>query len=271
MLSMMPDLLGQANQRQTTRRGWRCGGPRPGWQLNQAHDLCQTISRVCCTPRLSSSRSERTTGRSWCCNVTRALDASWNALSLGFGGAQFLHKASDNVLPMIARQWLFMQCWWHWDSNCPPSRRSSSFQRWSKPLRLDTHRRERCATPAILPGYFADDGQPAAPPFATVHHCERLLENFPSCMRNRLGTMLKVHPWVPLANESMKRQSAGIVHRREAPDKAERRRSALDWRRQGPRHRQSSGAQLAEGRGVRAGDMDFEKSDHESGGCAGGE
>ena len=90
-------------------------------------------------------------------------------------------------------------------------------------------------------------------------------------MRNRLGTMLKVHPWVPLANESMKRQSAGIVHRREAPDKAERRRSALDWRRQGPRHRQSSGAQLAEGRGVRAGDMDFEESDHESGGCAGGE
>ena len=42
-------------------------------------------------------------------------------------------------------------------------------------------------------------------------------------------------------------------------------------RRQGPRHRQSSGAQLAEGRGVRAGDMDFEESDHESGGCAGGE
>ena len=133
MLSMMPDLLGQANQRQTTRRGWRCGGPRPGWQLNQAHDLCQTISRVCCTPRLSSSRSERTTGRSWCCNVTRALDASWNALSLGFGGAQFLHRASDNVLPMIARQWLFMHFWWHWDSNCPPSRRSSSFQRCSKP------------------------------------------------------------------------------------------------------------------------------------------
>ena len=83
-------------------------------------------------------------------------------------------------------------------------------------------------------------------------------------MRNRLGTMLKVHPWVQQANESMKRQRAGIVHRREAPDKAERRRSALDWRRQGPRHRQSSGAQLAEGRGVRAGDMDFEKSDHES-------
>ena len=83
--------------------------------------------------------------------------------------------------------------------------------------------------------------------------------------------MLKVHPWVQQANESMKRQSAGIVHRREAPDKAERRRSALDWRRQGPRHRQSSGAQLAEGRGVRAGDMDFEESDHESGGCAGGE
>ena len=49
MLSMMPDLLGQANQRQTTRRGWRCGGPRPGWQLNQAHDLCQTISRICCS------------------------------------------------------------------------------------------------------------------------------------------------------------------------------------------------------------------------------
>ena len=120
MLSMMPDLLGKANQRQTTRQGWRCGGARPSWQQNQAHDLCQTISRVCCTPRLSSSRSERTTGRSWCCNVTRALDASWNALSLGFGGAQFLHRASDNVLPMIARQWLFMQCWWHWDSNCPP-------------------------------------------------------------------------------------------------------------------------------------------------------
>ena len=133
MLSMMPDLLGKANQRQTTRRGWRCGGARPGWQQNQAHDLGQTISRVCCTPRLSSSRSERTTGRSWCCNVTRALDASWNALSLGFGGAQFLHRASDNVLPMIARQWLFMHFWWHWDSNCPPSRRSSSFQRCSKP------------------------------------------------------------------------------------------------------------------------------------------
>ena len=95
MLSMMPDLLRKAKQRQTTRRGWRCGGARPGWQQNQAHDLGQTISRVCCTPRLSSSRSERTTGRSWCCNVTRALDASWNALSLGFGGAQFLHRASD--------------------------------------------------------------------------------------------------------------------------------------------------------------------------------
>ena len=93
MLSMMPDLLGKANQRQTTRRGWRCGGARPGWQQSQAHDLCHTISRVCCTPRLSSSRSERTTGRTWCCNVTRALDASWNALSLGFAGAQFLHSA----------------------------------------------------------------------------------------------------------------------------------------------------------------------------------
>ena len=100
-------------------------------------------------------------------------------------------------MPTIARQWLFMQCWWHWDSNCPPSPRSSSFQRWSKPLRLDTHRTERCATPAILPGYFADDGQPAAPPFATVHHCERLLDNFPTCMRNRSGTMLRVHPWEP--------------------------------------------------------------------------
>ena len=47
--------------------------------------------------------------------------------------------------------------------------------------------------------------------------------------------------------------------------------SPVNGRRQGPRHRQSSGAQLAEGRGVRAGDMDFEESDHESGGCAGGE
>ena len=127
------DLLRKAKQIHTTRQGWRRAGAQPGWQQNQAHDLGQTISRVCCTPRLSSSRSERTTGRSWCCNVTRALDASWNALSLGFGGAQFLHRASDNVLPMIARQWLFMHFWWHWDSNCPPSRRSSSFQRCSKP------------------------------------------------------------------------------------------------------------------------------------------
>ena len=81
----------------------------------------------------SMARLERTTGRNWCCNGTRALDASWNALSLGFGGAQFLHRASDNVLPMIARQWLSMHVWWHWDANSPPSRRSSSFQRCSKP------------------------------------------------------------------------------------------------------------------------------------------
>ena len=41
--------------------------------------------------------------------------------------------AVSPALPMIARQWLFMHFWWHWDSNCPPSRRSSSFQRCSKP------------------------------------------------------------------------------------------------------------------------------------------
>ena len=153
MLSMMPDLLGQANQRQTTRRGWRCGGPRPGWQLNQAHDLCQTISRVCCTPR--------------------------------FGGALFLHSARP-VRPLHG---------WR-----PPALghrlREDAGQSVDASRKEYTHRRDHCATPAMLPGYFADDGQPAAPPFATVHHCERLLENVPSGMRNRLGTMLKVHPWV---------------------------------------------------------------------------
>ena len=49
---------------------------------------------------------------------------------------------------------------------------------------------------SICPG-LPRPGQPAAPPFATVHHCERLLDNFPTCMRNRSGTMLRVHPWEP--------------------------------------------------------------------------
>ena len=46
------DLLRKAKQIHTTRQGWRRAGAQPGWQQNQAHDLSQSSSRVCCTPRL---------------------------------------------------------------------------------------------------------------------------------------------------------------------------------------------------------------------------